>query len=109
MKLTNTKIIGGLAIGYILFLYLRKKKGLIGNVNGYQYQTNTPSNAEQVFSKVGTKIYDNNGGLIYTYNTACIGMTMTGQKDDMFSVVIGESFMNGIAGFVNKNDVIKGI
>jgi hypothetical protein len=32
-------------------------------------------------------------------------MTMTGQKDDMFSVVIGTNFMNGIPGFVFKDDV----
>jgi hypothetical protein len=32
-------------------------------------------------------------------------MTVTGLSGGIYSVVIGDSFMNGIAGFVNQEDV----
>ena len=105
MKASTIKLLGGLAIAYILFSSF-KKKSLTGNVKAYIYQGNAPSGTTQLFSKVGTQVYDNNGSIIYTYNTAGIGMTITGLKGtEMYSVVIGESFMNGIPGFVFKNDV----
>jgi hypothetical protein len=105
MKAGTIKLLGGIAIAYILFSSFKKKGALTGDVKAYDYQSNTPTNVPQVFSKIGTQVYDNNGSIIYTYDTAGIGMSMTGQKGDMFSVVIGQSFMNGVAGFVFKNDV----
>jgi hypothetical protein len=108
MKSGTIKILGGIAIAYILFSSFKKKTATAtstGNVNAFDYQSNTPSSAQQVFSRNGTIVYDNNGGIVYTYNSPGIGMTMTGQKDDMFSVVIGTNFMNGIPGFVFKDDV----
>lgn len=106
MKKNTFTIIGGLALAYVLFQSF-KKKPLMGTVQVYDYQDNVPSGTTQVFSKDGTKIYDANMNVIYTYSQAGIGMTMTGSKNDqMFSVVIGKSFMNGIAGFVYKDDVI---
>jgi hypothetical protein len=105
MKAGTIKLLGGLAIAYILFSSF-KKKSLTGNVKAFIYQGNAPSETTQVFSKEGTQVYDNNFNIIYTYDTAGIGMTMTGSKGtEMYSVVIGQSFMNGIPGFVFKNDV----
>ena len=106
MKKNTLKIVGGLAIAWLLFSSFRKKQ-VSGNVKVYDYQDNVPSGTTQVFSKIGTKVYDANFSVIYTYDTAGIGMTMTGEKGtQMYSVVIGRSFMNGIAGFVFKDDVI---
>jgi hypothetical protein len=105
MKTGTIKLIGGLAIAYILFSSFKKKGNLVGDVKVYDYQNNTPTNVPQVFSQIGTIVYDNNGGIIYTYDTPGLGMALTGEKNDMFSVVIGQDFMNGIAGFVYKNDV----
>ena len=106
MKANTLKTLGALAIGWLLFSSFRKKQ-VSGNVKVYDYQENVPSGTTQVFSKIGTVVYDANFNVIYTYDTAGIGMTMTGEKgSEMFSVVIGQSFMNGIAGFVFKNDVI---
>ena len=106
MKANTLKTIGALAIGWLLFSSF-KKKPMSGSVKVYDYQDNVPSGTTQVFSKIGTKVYDANFSVIYTYDTAGIGMTMTGEKGtQMFSVVIGQSFMNGIAGFVFKDDVI---
>jgi hypothetical protein len=106
MKTGTIKLLGGLAVAYLLFSSFKKKSALKGDVKAYLYQSNVPSGTTQVFSKEGTLVYDANGRIIYTYNTAGIGMTMTGLRGtDMYSVVIGESFMNGISGFVYKNDV----
>jgi hypothetical protein len=106
MKTGTIKLLGGLAIAYILFSSFKKKGTLTGDVKVLDYQDNVPSGTTQVFSKEGTQVYDNNGSIIYTYNTAGIGMTMTGTKGtEMYSVVIGQSFMNGIPGFVFKYDV----
>ena len=106
MKTGTIKLLGGLAVAYILFSSFKKKSTLTGNVKALIYQGNAPSGTTQVFSKEGTQVYDNNFNIIYTYDTAGIGMTMTGTKEnEMYSVVIGQSFMNGIPGFVFKNDV----
>jgi hypothetical protein len=105
MKTGTIKLIGGIAIAYILISSFKKKGTLIGDVKAFDYQSNTPTNVPQVFSRIGTIVYDNNGSVIYTYDTQGIGMSLTGDKDDMFSVVIGQNFMNGIAGFVFKDDV----
>ena len=106
MKTGTIKLLGGLAIAYILFSSFKKKTTLTGDVKALLYQGNAPRGTTQVFSKDGTIVYDNNGSIIYTYNTAGIGMTMTGTKGtEMYSVVIGQSFMNGIPGFVFKYDV----
>lgn len=106
MKTGTIKLLGGLAIAYILFSSFKKKTTLTGDVKVLDYQDNVPSGTTQVFSKEGTQVFNNNGGTIYTYDTAGIGMTMTGTKGtEMYSVVIGQSFMNGIPGFVFKYDV----
>ena len=106
MKTGTIKLLGGLAIAYILFSSFKKKGTLTGDLKVLDYQENVPSGTTQVFSKEGTQIFDNNMDVIYTYNTAGIGMTMTGTKGtEMYSVVIGQSFMNGIPGFVFKNDI----
>ena len=106
MKKNSIKILGGIALAWLLFSAF-KKKPLKSTVKIYDYQDNVPSGTTQVFSKIGTKVYDDNFSVIYTYDTANIGMTMTGEKGtQMYSVVIGRSFMNGIAGFVFKDDVI---
>lgn len=68
-------------------------------------QSNYPSGTYQVYSNVGTRIFDYNKNVIYTYDTANIGMTVTGLTGGIYSVVIGDSFMNGISGFVNQEDV----
>jgi hypothetical protein len=105
-KISTIKILGLAAIGYVLFSSFKKKedkKKLVGSV--YISQTNTPTGTEQVYSNVGTRIFDYNKNVIYTYDTANIGMTVTGLSGGIYSVVIGDSFMNGIAGFVNQEDV----
>jgi hypothetical protein len=105
-KLANIKILGLAVVGYILFSAFKKKPLLKGSVQIYNYQDNAPSGTTQVFSKIGTTVYDDNFSVIYTYTQPGIGMTLTGNKGiEMFSVVIGDSFMNGIAGYVFKNDV----
>lgn len=88
--------------GYILFSSFRKKSAT-GTV--YVGQSNAPTGTTQVYSRVGTKLYDMNGNTIYTYDTANIGMTVTGDYPSAYSVVLGSDFANGIAGYVSKDDV----
>ena len=92
-----------LGIGGVILFSSFRKKSLVGSV--YVGQSNAPTGTSQVYSNIGTKIYDQNGNVIYTYDTANLGMTVTGSKGDMYSVVIGSDFANGISGFVNKQEV----
>lgn len=107
MEATTKKILGTLGllgVGIVLFSSF-KKKPLKGTASAFDFQSNAPTGTTQVFSKVGTQIFDNNFNCIYVYDTAGLGMTITGTKGvEMYSVVIGKDFSNGIAGFVLKND-----
>ena len=107
MEKKTFKILGGLAIAFILFSAFKNKTTTKkGSVSILNYQDGAPSGTTQVYSKVGTQVYDNNYNVIFTYDTAGAGMTMTGSKGiEMLSVVIGQNFMNGIPGFVFRNDV----
>ena len=95
-----------LLIGAVVLLSSFKNKGkkLTGSV--YVDQTDAPSGTKQVYSKVGTKVYNRNGELIYTYDTANIGMTVTASNPDgTISIVFGDVFQNGLAGFVYANEI----
>ena len=95
-----------LLIGAVVLLSSFKNKGkkLTGTV--YVDQTDAPSGTKQVYSKVGTKVYNRNGELIYTYDTANIGMTVTATNSDgTISIVFGDVFQNGLAGFVYANEI----
>jgi len=97
-----------LLIGAVVLLssFKNKSKKLTGTV--YVDQTDAPSGTTQVYSKVGTKVYNRDGSLIYTYDTANIGMTVTGENaDGTISVVFGSVFDNGLAGFVYANEIQK--
>ena len=100
--LLNVGILAGVFLLFNSFKKANKKK-LSGSV--YIPQSNTPTGTEQVYSNIGTRIFDYNKNVIYTYDTANLGMTVTGLSSGVYSVVIGDSFMNGIAGFVNQEDV----
>jgi hypothetical protein len=100
----NTLITVGVLGGLYLLLTSFKKPKLTGTV--YVEQSNAPTGTYQVFSKVNTQIWDRNGNPVYTYDTANLGMTVTGTKDNTYyAVVIGSDFANGTAGFVLMNDV----
>jgi hypothetical protein len=105
-KQSTIKILGLAVVGYILFSSFKKKQSLKGSVKAWNYQDNAPTGTTQVFSKVGTCVYDDNFSIIYKYEYEGVGMTLTGTKGtEMYSVVIGRDFMNGIPGYVFKYDV----
>ena len=69
-------------------------------------QLNAPTGTPQAYSLEGTRIFDQNQNLIFTYTEAGLPMSITGQNDkNQYSVVIGLDFMNGTSGFVNMEDV----
>ena len=83
--LINVGILAGV---FLLFNSFKKanKKQLSGSV--YIPQSNTPTGTEQVYSNIGTRIFDYNKNVIYTYDTANLGMTVTGLSSGVYSVVI---------------------
>jgi len=96
-----------LLIGTVVLFSSFKNKGkkLTGTV--YVDQTDAPSGTTQVYSKVGTKVYDRNMNVIYTFDTANIGMTFISMNPEgtIASIVFGDTFQNGLPGFVYVNDV----
>ena len=97
-----------LLIGAVVLLSSFKNKSKKSTGSVYVDQTDAPSGTKQVYSNVGTKVYNRNGDLIYTYDTANIGMTVTAENaDGTISIVFGDVFQNGLAGFVYANEIQK--
>ena len=103
MKKNTLVTIGLLSAAYLLFVSFKKKATVSGTV--YVGQSNAPTGTKQVYSNIGTKIYDKNSNLIYTYDTANLGMTVTGTSASKLNVVIGSDFANGTTGYVEASDV----
>ena len=96
----------GLVIGGILLFSSFKKKGTLkGSV--LVGQGNAPTGTYQVYSNVGTVVYDDMMNVIYTYDTANIGMTFISMNPEgtIASIVFGDTFQNGLPGFVYANEV----
>jgi len=93
-----------LAIVTVVLLSSFKKPKRTGKV--YVDQLNAPSGTTQVYSKVGTKVYNRNFDTIYTYDTANLGMTVTESGvNGTISIVIGDNFQNGIPAFVFPDEI----
>jgi hypothetical protein len=98
--------LGLLAGAFILFNSFKNKndqKKLKGSV--YVDQTDVPTGTKQVYSEVGTRVFDKNMNTIYTFDTANLGMTVTGYENGMYSIVLGSNFQQGVPGYVNNEDV----
>jgi hypothetical protein len=95
--------VGLLAAAFLLFSSF-KKKSLTGTV--LVGQVDPPTGSQQVYSKVGTRLFDKNGDTVLTYDQAGLGMTVTGLTNGVYSVVYGDTFYNGLPAYVNVNDVI---
>ena len=101
------KILLALALGY--FIYNKVAAKPVGpKITGSIIPSNLPTGVKLVFSKVGTIIFDRNMNNIYEYDLPNYGIAVTGEKGSaMYSVVIGNDFLNGIQGFVLKSDVTE--
>ena len=102
MKTGTKLLIGGSLL--ILLAFKNKKKGyktynLIG-------QGNAPAGSKQCYSKVGTKVYNLDGRVIFTFDFLGSGLTITGETAEKYKIVLGDSFANGVTGTVYKNSVI---
>lgn len=95
-------VLAGVLILFSSFKNKRKTKGGIPLIN----QVDAPTNTQQVYSKIGTRLFDLNKNIIKTYDFEGAGMTVTGYKDGVYSVVYGDTFQNGLPAYVNANDVI---
>lgn len=99
-----TKILIGAGLVALFAFKNPKKKGKKGYV--LVGQLNAPAGSKQVYSKVGTQVYNMNNQQIFVYDFIGAGMTVTKETADKYGVVIGDNFMNGIPGWVFKNSVI---
>jgi hypothetical protein len=68
-------------------------------------QIDAPTDSKQVYSKIGTKLFDKNKNPIMTFSDAGFGMTVTGYNNGVLSVVYGDTFYNGLPAYVNITDV----
>jgi hypothetical protein len=68
-------------------------------------QIDAPTGSKQVFSKVGTRLFDKNKQTVMTFTEAGFGMTVTGYNNGVYSVVYGDTFYNGLPAYVNDTDV----
>lgn len=104
-KKDNTlKIMLGLGAAFLLFSSFTNKPTLKGTV--LIGQVDAPTGTKQVYSKVGTKLFDVNKNVIFTYDYAGAGMTVTGFNNGIYSVVYGDSFQYGLPAYVNATDII---
>jgi hypothetical protein len=101
------KTIAVLGLGIILFSSFRNKKVPPTGRRGYIIPSNLPTGVRLVYSMVGTIVYDRNFNEIYTYDNPNYGLAVTGTQGEMYSVIIGNDFLNGISGFVFKNQVTE--
>ena len=69
-------------------------------------QFDAPTGTQQVYSMIGTRLFDKNNNVIKTFDVEGAGMTVTGYENGMYSVVYGDSFQNGLPAYVNQEDVI---
>jgi hypothetical protein len=101
------KIIALIALGYLVFKKVAAQPAAPRRT-GSIIPSNLPTGVKLVFSKVGTIIFDRDFNNIYEYDMPNYGIAVTGEKGyDMYSVVIGNDFLNGIQGFVLKSDVTE--
>jgi hypothetical protein len=98
----------GLAAGaFLIFNAFRNKDKKKKTSSGEPLisQIDAPTGSKQVFSKVGTKLFDKNKNPIMTFSEAGFGMTVTGFNNGVYSVVYGDTFYNGLPAYVNATDV----
>jgi hypothetical protein len=100
---TGTKILIGGGV-LLLLAFKNKKKGYKSyNLIG---QGNAPAGSKQCYSKVGTKVYNLDGRVIFTFDFLGGGMTIISETAERYQIVLGDSFENGVPGTVYKNSVI---
>lgn len=97
--------LGLLVAGAYLLMSFKKKdtrRGGIPLIN----QLDAPTGTQQVYSKIGTRLFDLNKNTVVVYDFDGAGMTVTGFSNGVYSVVYGLTFENGLPAFVNATDVI---
>jgi hypothetical protein len=89
---------------YLLMSFKKKntRRGGIPLIN----QLDVPTGTKQVYSKIGTRLFDLNKNTVKVFDYEGAGMTVTGFANGVYSVVYGLTFTNGLPAFVNATDVI---
>jgi len=95
---------GGGALAVLVLLSSFKKAS---KKKGYIIPSNIPAGAKVVFSKTGTIIFDKDMNEVYVYDNPDFGMAVTGEKGEMYAVIGGFDYLEGIKGFVLKSDVTE--
>ena len=95
---------GGGALALLVLLSSVKKAP---KRKGYIIPSNIPAGTKVVFSKAGTIIFDKDMNEVYVYEKPDFGMAVTGEKGQMYAVIGGFDYLEGIKGFVLKSDVTE--
>jgi hypothetical protein len=90
---------------FVLFSSFKNKKKTTAGIPLIS-QIDAPTDTTQVYSKLGTQLFNKDKNIIMTYDYAGAGMTVTGYNNGIYSVVYGDSFINGLPAYVNATDVI---
>ena len=91
--------------GILLFSSFKKKNKTKSDIPLFD-QIDAPTGTKQVYSKIGTRLFDLNKNTVMIYDYEGAGMTVTGFNNGVYSVVYGLTFTNGLPAFVNATDVI---
>ena len=103
MKIGTKVLIGGTLLALFAFKNKAKK-----SYKRYILtpQSNAPAGSKFCYSKIGTKVYNLDGRVIFTFDFLGNGMTIIGETAERYQIVLGDSFANGTPGMVYKNSVI---
>jgi hypothetical protein len=98
-------LLAGIFLVFNSFKNKDKNKKVTRKGNILIDQIDAPTGSQQVYSKIGTQLFDKNKNLILTYDYDGAGMTVTGYNNGIYSVVYGDTFYNGLPAYVNASDV----
>jgi len=101
------KILLAVALGFFIYKKVAAKPAGPKR-SGAIIPSNLPTGVKLVYSMADTIVYDRAFMPIYEYETKNYGMAVTGEPyRDMYDVVIGNDFLNGIPGRVFKVNVTE--
>jgi len=98
-------LLAGIFLVFNSFKNKDKNKKVTRKGNILIDQIDAPTGSQQVYSNIGTQLFDKNKNLIFTYDYDGAGMTVTGYNNGIYSVVYGDTFYNGLPAYVNASDV----
>jgi hypothetical protein len=99
------KVLALIALGYLIYKKVAAKPAAPRR-SGAIIPSNVPTGAKLVYSMSDTQVFNRAFEVIYEYENKNYGMVVTGYPyPDMYDVVFGNDFLNGIPGRVFRVNV----